>query len=84
MKVYPLVLGPVQTSCYIISNHERAVVVDPAANANQIIQYLGMKKLKLEKEIKKYKENKYPSYIKDMIVEFKKQKNQKKNIKILI
>ena len=48
MKVYPLVLGPVQTSCYIISNHERAVVVDPAANANQIIQYLGMKKLKLE------------------------------------
>ena len=48
VKVYPLVLGPVQTSCYIISNHERAVVVDPAANANQIIQYLGMKKLKLE------------------------------------
>ena len=48
MKVYPLVLGPVQTSCYIVSNHERAVVVDPAANANQIIQYLGMKKLKLE------------------------------------
>ena len=46
MKVYPLVLGPVQTSCYIVSNHERAVVVDPAANANQIIQYLGMKKLK--------------------------------------
>ena len=46
VKVYPLVLGPVQTSCYIISNHERAVVVDPAANANQIIQYLGMKKLK--------------------------------------
>ena len=48
VKVYPLVLGPVQTSCYIISNHERAVVVDQAANANQIIQYLGMKKLKLE------------------------------------
>ena len=48
VKVYPLVLGAVQTSCYIISNHERAVVVDPAANANQIIQDLGMKKLKLE------------------------------------
>lgn len=48
VKVYPLVLGPVQTSCYIVSNHETAVVVDPAANANQIIQYLGMKKLKLE------------------------------------
>ena len=31
-----------------------------------------MKNLKLEKEIKKYKENKYPSYIKDMIEEFKK------------
>lgn len=48
MKVYPLVLGPVQTACYIISNEKKAVVVDPAANANQIIQYLGTKKLELE------------------------------------
>ncbi|MDO4926943.1 MAG: MBL fold metallo-hydrolase [Turicibacter sp.] len=48
MKVYPLVLGSVQTACYIISNEKKAVVVDPAANANQIIQYLGTKKLELE------------------------------------
>ena len=48
MKVYPLVLGPVQTTCYIISNNQKAVVVDPAANANQIIHYLGAKKLELE------------------------------------
>lgn len=48
MKVYPLVLGPVQTTCYIISNENKAIVVDPAANANQIIRYLGTKKLELE------------------------------------
>lgn len=48
MKVYPLVLGPVQTTCYIISNNQKAVVVDPAANANQIIRYLGTNKLTLE------------------------------------
>ncbi len=48
MKVYPLVLGPVQTTCYIISNNQKAVVVDPAANPNQIIRYLGTNKLTLE------------------------------------
>lgn len=48
MKVYPLILGSVQTTCYIISNNQKAVVVDPAANANQIIHYLGSKKLELE------------------------------------
>ena len=48
MKVYPLILGPVQTTCYIISDNQKAVVVDPAANANQIIHYLGSKKLELE------------------------------------
>lgn len=48
MKVYPLVLGPVQTTCYIVSNQKKAIVIDPAANANQIIQYLRTKKLELE------------------------------------
>ncbi|MDE5977187.1 MAG: MBL fold metallo-hydrolase [Turicibacter sp.] len=48
MKVYPLIVGPVQTCCYIVSNGERAVIIDPAADANQIIKYLGTKKLNLE------------------------------------
>ncbi len=45
LNVYPLVLGPVQTTCYVVSSQGRAVIVDPAANANKIIQYLGTKKL---------------------------------------
>ncbi|MCI8702142.1 MAG: MBL fold metallo-hydrolase [Turicibacter sp.] len=45
MNVYPLVLGPVQTTCYVVSSQGRAVIVDPAANATKIIQYLGTKKL---------------------------------------
>ena len=48
VKVYPLVLGPVQTTCYIVSNQGKAVVIDPAANAHKIIQYLGTNKLGLE------------------------------------
>ncbi|MGL4337611.1 MAG: MBL fold metallo-hydrolase [Turicibacter sp.] len=48
MKIYPLVLGPVQTTCYIISNGPKALVVDPAANAQQIIKHLKNNKLKLE------------------------------------
>ncbi len=42
---YPLVLGPVQTTCSVVSSQGRAVIVDPAANATKIIQYLGTKKL---------------------------------------
>lgn len=45
LNVYPLVLGPVQTTCYVVSSQGRAVIVDPAANATKIIQYLGTKKL---------------------------------------
>ena len=45
LNVYPLVLGPVQTTCYVVSSQGRAVIVDPAANATKIVQYLGTKKL---------------------------------------
>ena len=48
MKVYPLILGPVQTACYIVSQNQKAVIIDPAANASQIIRYLGTYKLELE------------------------------------
>lgn len=48
MKVYPLALGPLQTVCYIVSNNQKAVAIDPGANAGQIIRYLGTKKLELE------------------------------------
>ncbi len=48
MKVYPLILGPVQTACYIVSQNQKAVIIDPAASASQIIRYLGTNKLELE------------------------------------
>lgn len=48
MKVFPLILGPVQTACYIVSNGNKAVVIDPAANAQTIIRHLKTKGLELE------------------------------------
>ncbi len=48
LKVYPLVLGPVQTMCYIVSNQTEAIVVDPAHSAKKIYEYLQAKNLKLQ------------------------------------
>jgi len=48
MKVYPLVLGPVQTNCYIVSNQGKAVIIDPADSPERIIQYLNTNKLEVE------------------------------------
>lgn len=48
MKVFPLILGPVQTACYLVSNEGKAVVIDPAANAQAIIRQLKTKNLELE------------------------------------
>ncbi|MTM67389.1 MBL fold metallo-hydrolase, partial [Turicibacter sanguinis] len=48
MKVFPLILGPVQTACYLVSNGNKAVVIDPAANAQTIIRHLKTKGLELE------------------------------------
>lgn len=48
MKVFPLILGPVQTACYLVSHEGKAVVIDPAANAQAIIRQLKTKGLELE------------------------------------
>ena len=48
VKVYPMVLGPVQTMCYVVSAGELAVVVDPADEGRKIYEYLRSKKLKLQ------------------------------------
>ena len=47
LKVRTLVLGALQTNCYVISNEEtkEAIVIDPAANADRIIQYLQVNDL---------------------------------------
>ena len=48
MKVYPLVLGSVQTNCYIISNQNKVIIIDPAENPEKVIHYLNEKKLEVE------------------------------------
>ena len=48
MKIYPLVLGPVQTNCYIVSSHGKAIIIDPADSPEKIIQYLNTHKLEVE------------------------------------
>ncbi len=46
MKIEVLRLGAVQTNCYIVSNELEACVIDPADNAERILNSLGDKKLK--------------------------------------
>lgn len=48
MKIYPLILGPVQTSCYIVSSNKKAIIIDPADQAKKIISYLKNNQLELE------------------------------------
>ncbi|HAX72422.1 MAG TPA: MBL fold metallo-hydrolase [Firmicutes bacterium] len=48
MKIYPLTLGPVQTATYIVSENNKALVVDPADSAQSIIKYLKTNQLQLE------------------------------------
>ena len=48
MKVFPLPLGAYQTNCYILSIGERALIVDPGFDANQIIAHIETNGLKPE------------------------------------
>ena len=43
-----MVLGPVQTMCYVISNQTHAVVIDPAHSAKKIQEYLNSQRLTLQ------------------------------------
>ena len=40
LKVYPMSLGMYQTNCYILSNGDKAIIVDPGDEATKIITYL--------------------------------------------
>lgn len=50
MTVKTLSLGDLQTNCYILTDEETssAVIIDPGAEAEKIIQYLSSKSLKVE------------------------------------
>jgi len=49
MKINKIVVGPLQTNCYLISFGDRALVIDPGDQVERIIERLGQ--LKLEKII---------------------------------
>lgn len=48
MKIYPMVVGPVQVNCYILSREGRAVIVDPGDSAQKILNYLNTHRLTVE------------------------------------
>jgi glyoxylase-like metal-dependent hydrolase (beta-lactamase superfamily II) len=45
MNVEVLTLGPVQTNCYIVSQGDSCVIIDPADRADRIINHLNRKGL---------------------------------------
>jgi hydroxyacylglutathione hydrolase len=45
MKVEQLILGPLETNCYIIHHHQKAIIIDPGDSPNQIQQFLQEKHL---------------------------------------
>jgi len=46
MNWFPMLLGPLQTNCYILSNSDgRCLIVDPGEEPNKVIHYINQKKL---------------------------------------
>lgn len=48
MKVKTLSLGPLGTNCYIITQNDRALVIDPGGESDVITSYLEAKEVTLE------------------------------------
>jgi len=48
MKIYPMALGPVDTNCYILSEGNRAVIIDPAGEPQKILNHLEKHQLTVE------------------------------------
>lgn len=47
MKIKTIVVGPVSTNCYVVSDGTDAVVVDPGADADRILQYIKKENLRI-------------------------------------
>lgn len=45
MKIETLVVGPLETNCYILTNDEEVVIVDPGDEFNKIKEAIGRKKV---------------------------------------
>lgn len=46
MKIVQLPLGPLGTNCYVLSEQEESLVIDPGGDSDQLIGYLTENKLK--------------------------------------
>ncbi len=46
MKIDRLILGPLDTNCYIVSNNNECYIIDPASDSEKIIKEVGIKKVK--------------------------------------
>ncbi len=45
IKVKEMSLGPLGTNCYIVHNHEQALVIDPGGEANKVVTFLREEQL---------------------------------------
>lgn len=48
MVIKRMVVGPLATNCYLVSNHTKAFIVDPGGDAALIKEYIKQKKLSVE------------------------------------
>ena len=48
MKIDILKVGMLETNCYVVSNGEKAVIIDPGADAEKIAEFIDSKKLSVE------------------------------------
>ncbi len=46
MKIKRIVVGELETNCYLIENEGEIIVIDPGANTDKIIKEIGPKKVK--------------------------------------
>ena len=47
LKVERIVVGPLYTNCYIVSNHNEAIIIDPGGEAEKISRIIDSKGLKV-------------------------------------
>ncbi len=48
MEIVALAVGPLETNCYIVYENQKAIVVDPGGDADQIIAQISEKNLEVE------------------------------------
>lgn len=48
MKIARFILGPIMTNCYVVSDEQEAVIIDPAAYEPEIINYISDNQLKVK------------------------------------